>query len=95
MDVNVHTGGSLQGSPWGLGLCPVLYPLECEQDTPFPEMARVPCFPFLLPNVSVLMSGGRKILISRIPPRPQSETDVPYDFECGTQDLGLVQAHSS
>lgn len=23
------------------------------------------------------------------------ETDVPYDFECGTQDLGLVQAHSS
>lgn len=23
------------------------------------------------------------------------ETDGPYDFECGTQDLGLVQAHSS
>lgn len=23
------------------------------------------------------------------------EADVPYDFECGTQDLGLVQAHSS
>lgn len=95
--LKISPGCSLQGSPCWLRRCPVLsIPTWIVNKTP-PFQRGHECHVFLsLYRMWVCWCrGGRKMLICRIPPHPQSETDVPYDFECGTQDLGLVQAHSS
>lgn len=86
----------VKGHPGDSGCALSYAPLECEQDCLFSERECMPRFPFLPLNASVLISGWEEDFdIQNHTTSSVRETDVPYDFECGTQDLGLVQALSS